>query len=417
MVRSSPIGSTEVPLKAEPRRLDRLNGAELFFAANVMISRRILFVQYTDPAAYPPVQHSSRILAEQGWEVAFLGVASTSTRKMQMSPHARIQVKTIRFVEGGLRQKLNYFLFFFLTLYWIWRWRPSWIYASDPLSCPIVWLVQKLHHIKFIYHEHDSPNVDRVQSGFMKAVLTFRKRVAQDADLCVLPQHDRLSQFLETTGRTKPAFCVWNCPSLDEITDVAPCREQGLIIYYHGSITSSRLPKQLIIAAARLKGVVRIRIAGYETLGSVGYLRELVDLAAKIGAPGIVECLGTIPTRRDLFRHAAQAHIGLALMPKKSEDINMQNMVGASNKPFDYMACGLPLLVTDLPEWTSTFVEPGYARACNPDDTDLIEAELRWFLDHPKERSEMGQRGQEKIRQGWNYESMFSDVLKNLERC
>ena len=60
-------------------------------------------------------------------------------------------------------------------------------------------------------------------------------------------------------------------------------------------------------------------------------------------------------------------------MPKKSEDINMQNMVGASNKPFDYMACGLPLLVTDLPEWTSTFVEPGYARACNPDDTDVIE--------------------------------------------
>ena len=115
----------------------------------------------------------------------------------------------------------------------------------------------------------------------MKVVLTFRKRVAQDADLCVLPQHDRLSQFLETTGRTKPAFCVWNCSSLDEIADVAPCREEGLIIYYHGSIASSRLPKQLIIAAARLKGVVRIRIAGYETLGSVGYLEELVDLAAK----------------------------------------------------------------------------------------------------------------------------------------
>ena len=134
-----------------------------------MISRRILFVQYTDPAAYPPVQHSSRILAEQGWEVAFLGVAGSSTRNMQMFPHARIQVKTIRFVEGGPRQKLNYLLFFFLTLYWIWRWRPSWIYASDPLSCPIVWLIQKLHHIKLIYHEHDLPNVDRVPTGFMKA--------------------------------------------------------------------------------------------------------------------------------------------------------------------------------------------------------------------------------------------------------
>jgi hypothetical protein len=46
-------------------------------------------------------------------------------------------------------------------------------------------------------------------------------------------------------------------------------------------------------------------------------------------------------------------------MPKQSEDINMRHMVGASNKPFDYMASGLPLLVTDLPEWAATFVEPG----------------------------------------------------------
>jgi hypothetical protein len=29
----------------------------------------------------------------------------------------------------------------------------------------------------------------------------------------------------------------------------------------------------------------------------------------------------------------------------------MANMVGAFNKPFDYMACGLPLLVTILPDW------------------------------------------------------------------
>ena len=51
-----------------------------------MISRRILFVQYTDPAAYPPVETlASRILAEQGWEVVLLGVANTATRKMQMS--------------------------------------------------------------------------------------------------------------------------------------------------------------------------------------------------------------------------------------------------------------------------------------------------------------------------------------------
>jgi spore maturation protein CgeB len=89
-------------------------------------------------------------------------------------------------------------------------------------------------------------------------------------------------------------------------------------------------------------------------------------------------------------------------------------MVGASNKPFDYMACGLPLLVTELPEWMTTFVEPGYARACDPNDTKSHENELRWYLEHPNERSQMGRRCTDKIRQAWNYDAMFANVLANL---
>src|ERR1700748_1528718 len=109
-----------------------------------MAPRRILYVQYTDPAAYPPIEHSSCLLADRGWEVLLLGVANTLTCNLQFPIHPRIHVKMTRFVEGGLRQKLNYLSFALYTVYWTWRWRPSWIYASDPLSCPIVSLVQKV---------------------------------------------------------------------------------------------------------------------------------------------------------------------------------------------------------------------------------------------------------------------------------
>ena len=91
-------------------------------------------------------------------------------------------------------------------------------------------------------------------------------------------------------------------------------------------------------------------------------------------------------------------------------------MVGASNKPFDYMACGLPLLVSNLPEWVSNFVEPDFAMACNPDDVDTIEAGLRWYLNHPDARREMGRLCREKIRRVWNYETMFAPVLSEIER-
>ena len=58
-------------------------------------------------------------------------------------------------------------------------------------------------------------------------------------------------------------------------------------------------------------------------------------------------------------------------MPRTSDDMNMLNMTGASNKAFDYMAAGLTLLVSDLPDWHAMFVAPGFGRACDPADPDL----------------------------------------------
>jgi glycosyltransferase involved in cell wall biosynthesis len=278
-----------------------------------------------------------------------------------------------------------------------------------------VWFIKKLTQVKVLYHEHDSPSLDQIESQFMRAVYVHRAKLGREAELCVLPQHARLREFLKTTGRTGSSLCVWNCPRLDEIQDVNADEDGPLIIYYHGSITSSRLPAQAILAASRFKGAVQIRIAGYEAPGSAGYVQELAKLAAGSGVARLFQPLGSVSRRDDLLRTASRAHIGLAFMPKISEDINQRLMVGASNKAFDYMACGLPLLVTDLPEWVSTFVEPGYARACDPDDVDSIEAELRWYLNHPDERREIGQRCREQIRKAWNYETAFANVIATLE--
>ena len=149
-----------------------------------------------------------------------------------------------------------------------------------------------------------------------------------------LPQQQLLQQFVETTGRKKRTFCVWNCPRLEEIKMInGSCLDRGgeLILYYHGSINRPRLPEQLIVAASRFKGAVRLQIAGYEAPGSIGYIKQLIWLAGKNGEPDLIEALGTIPRCGNLMATAASAHVGLSLMPRKSQDINLQHMVGASN--------------------------------------------------------------------------------------
>jgi glycosyltransferase involved in cell wall biosynthesis len=376
--------------------------------------RRVLFVQFTDPAAYPPIEHASHLLAGRGWHVVLLGTGTLGNLGLQLSNHPHIRLKKLKFVRGGWKQKLLYCFFFVVALYWTWRWKPEWVYASDPLVTPVVSLIKKLLKVRIAYHEHDSPNPNQARTWFMRHVFMYRNKLGRNAELCILPQKARLCQFVETTGRTRPAFCVWNCPRIDEISDCSSRENGRLILHYHGSITSSRLPTELIVAASRFRGIVRLQLAGYEAPGSIGYIRELIAIAVKNGAAELIEPLGTIPRRSDLLRSASKAHVGLSFMPKRSDDINLQHMVGASNKAFDYMACGLPLLVTDLPEWVSTFVEPGYARACDPDDADSMESAVRWYLDHQEERREMGRRCQDKIRQSWNYEKMFADVLDRM---
>ena len=93
----------------------------------------------------------------------------------------------------------------------------------------------------------------------------------------------------------------------------------------------------------------------------------------------------------------------------------MRNMTGASNKPFDYMAAGLALLVSELPDWRDMFMVPGFARACDPTDPDSVSAALRWFLDHPEERRTMAGRGRSKIEAEWSYYvPAFAPVLAEL---
>ncbi|HUS96911.1 MAG TPA: glycosyltransferase, partial [Hyphomicrobiaceae bacterium] len=110
----------------------------------------------------------------------------------------------------------------------------------------------------------------------------------------------------------------------------------------------------------------------------------------------------------------ATAHIGLATMPRMSQDVNVRHMVGASNKVFDYMAAGLPLLVSDLADWQDTFVARGFGRACDPDDPGSVAAEFSWFVENAAERRAMAARNRVKVETDWNYDTAFAKVLDVL---
>jgi glycosyltransferase involved in cell wall biosynthesis len=66
---------------------------------------------------------------------------------------------------------------------------------------------------------------------------------------------------------------------------------------------------------------------------------------------------------------------------------------------------------------TQSDVVPGYGLTCNPEDPASIATALRWYLEHPIQRREMGDRGRQKILDEWHYETQFQKVKNKVQLC
>ncbi len=358
------------------------------------------------------MQHSSRILADRGWQVLFIGTHALGAEILRFPDHTRIEVRKMPYCTPGWKQKLHFMRFCLWCLWSTVRFRPDFVYASDPFSCPAASLIHFLTGKKIIYHEHDSPSATPT-SLFLKACARFRKLMARTAHACVLPNSRRAQIFQQSTQATSPVFTVWNCPSKEEIAKPRSESTQGLRLYYHGSLAAARLPLALIEALALLPQEVTLTVLGYSTIGAFSFPQDVQRTAENLGVSKRLKFVPPQP-RSSAMDICTGSDIGICFMPPSSDDINMRFMVGASNKAFDYLSRGLALLVSDLPDWIETFVKPGYGLACNPNDASSIAQALRRFLEDPAEMRAMGERGQRQIQREWNYETQFTPIAAML---
>lgn len=378
---------------------------------------KILYIQYTNPACYPSLEHSSVILAGKGWKISFFGTGSFGgSNALSFKKHPNISFKKLSYCPAGWKQKFHYIWFSLRAIWHCLWWRPGWIYASESLSCPIVLALSYLPGVKIIYHEHDSPNLQQNASGFVKYVLKARGNLASKAALCILPNEERMKKFIRETGRAGDTLCVWNCPRLEEVSlSRGLSKNREITLYYHGTVSRDYLPFGILKAMSELPSGISLKIIGYETIGSSGYIGGLIEEANRLGIAERIEILKSMP-RYQIWEYCSRGDIGLAFIPAKDQDVNNINKICASVKPFDYMACGLALLVSDLPDWRKMYVEPGYGLACDPEDPKDIARALRWFIENPEKRDEMGKRARQKVATEWNYEKQFEPVLEYISR-
>ncbi len=376
-------------------------------------AKRILYIQYTNPGGYPPLAHSSHMLAEAGWEVLFLGTGALGADALRMTERSGILVRQIPFHGSGFGQKLHYVRFCLWCLSGAVRFKADWIYASDMLSCPAALLIRLLCGTPVIYHEHDEPAGARSQASvFSRLQFTARRACARLARLCVIPNAARARRFAAETGVKEPAV-VWNCPGRAEVVPGRPPADGRIRLLYHGTIVPERVPSGLVDALAELPENFSLTLVGYETIGAPGYIDRLCRRAEEQGVRHRLECLGPL-SRKELMLFCQTCDVGIALVGGADADPNLRSLAGASNKVFDYLACGLPVVVSALPDWKELFVQPGYGVSSRSMQESDLAAAIRGLCQDPARMRAMGEKGRIRIETEWNYERQFQPVWNLL---
>jgi glycosyltransferase involved in cell wall biosynthesis len=84
------------------------------------------------------------------------------------------------------------------------------------------------------------------------------------------------------------------------------------------------------------------------------------------------------------------------------------------NKPFEYMACTLPMVMSNFPYWQEIFEECAlFAHPCNPED---IADKILYLLSNPDKAKQFGERGRQLIEEKYSWENESKKLLKAYEQ-
>jgi glycosyltransferase involved in cell wall biosynthesis len=153
---------------------------------------------------------------------------------------------------------------------------------------------------------------------------------------------------------------------------------------YVGGLTRIRGVFEIVDAVSRVPETMGARVVLAGPLSDEGVLDEL-----RVQRGWTRVDYHGWQMRDQIAMHLDRARAGLLLLHPVRNYLDSPY----AGKAFEYMAAGLPLIMSDFPLWREVFEPLGCAVFVNPLDPTAIANAMTWVLENPEEAERMGARG------------------------
>jgi glycosyltransferase involved in cell wall biosynthesis len=214
-------------------------------------------------------------------------------------------------------------------------------------------------------------------------------------------------RYIQMVGRTER---VENLPLLSVFSDFKRVEKKGdkIIIIYPGEM---REPTGLLQLIKAFSHVVRRNHNNLELIligqvKTVEFKSEMQSLIKKLNLDTRVKLLAPVPYEQ-IKEYLSEADIGVVTyLPYPN------NMSCLSNKVFEYMACGLPVVAPDFPLYRELVNSVGFGILVDTTSPENIAEAIEKLMVNPDLRNQMSQRARKGFLEKYNWESERKKLLK-----
>lgn len=275
------------------------------------------------------------------------------------------------------------------------------------------WISQK--PVIYDVHEHfpDAARIREWLSPLSRKILSilvdiYELVLARFVDHILTPDNAVYERFLRINKMTT---LVYNFPRI-EYFGATEYHHKPNVIIHSGSLSKERGGDIMIHALS----LVRTCIPDVKLLLIISsvhnsYLSHFKDIVKEHHLGDHVIMVGPLPTE-EVAKQLRQASVGLSLLqptPKFEKNI--------PQKVFEYMAAGIPLVVSDLPPIRPFLKDLRCGYLVAPTNAKQIADAIIYLLQHPVEAKRMGENGKRAVLEKYNWEQesvKFYQIFKEL---